>query len=50
MAIPADVPIVTCDARNRESTKQSLIRLVEYAMQWWMQKHPEEQGSLSATR
>jgi uncharacterized protein len=50
MAIPDDVPIVTCDARNRESTKQSLIRLVEYAMQWWMQRHPEEQGSLSATR
>ncbi|RRO12666.1 ATP-binding protein [Saccharopolyspora rhizosphaerae] len=50
MAIPEDVPIVTCDARNRESTKQSLIRLVEYAMQWWMQKHPEVQGNLSATR
>lgn len=50
MAIPEDVPIVTCDARNRESTKQSLIRLVEYAMKWWMQKHPEEQGSLSASR
>ncbi|WP_406688877.1 ATP/GTP-binding protein [Saccharopolyspora sp. ID03-671] len=50
MAIPEDVPIVTCDARNRESTKQSLIRLVEYAMQWWMQRHPEEQGNLSATR
>ncbi|MEV6234096.1 ATP/GTP-binding protein [Saccharopolyspora shandongensis] len=38
IAIPADVPIVTCDARNRESTKQALIRLVEYAMQWWIRR------------
>src|SRR5882762_6551059 len=27
MAIPADVPIVKCDARKRESTKQTLIGL-----------------------
>jgi signal recognition particle receptor subunit beta len=26
------VPVVTCDARNRESTKQVLITLVEHAM------------------
>ncbi|MGP4020477.1 GTP-binding protein [Saccharopolyspora sp. 5N708] len=38
IAIPTDVPIVTCDARNRESTKRALIKLVEYAMQWWMQR------------
>ncbi|WP_190821575.1 GTP-binding protein [Saccharopolyspora pogona] len=38
IAIPADVPIVTCDARNRESTKQALIRLVEYAMHWWLRR------------
>ncbi|MGW5642283.1 GTP-binding protein [Saccharopolyspora sp. NPDC003752] len=38
IAIPPDVPIVTCDARNRESTKQALIRLVEYAMQWWIRR------------
>jgi hypothetical protein len=37
IAIPADVPIVTCDARNCESTKKTLITLVEYAMQCWMQ-------------
>jgi signal recognition particle receptor subunit beta len=32
MAISPDVPIVTCDARNRDSTKQTLISLVEHAM------------------
>jgi hypothetical protein len=26
------VPIVTCDARNRESTKATLITLVEHAL------------------
>jgi hypothetical protein len=36
MAIDASIPIVTCDARNRESTKQTLIGLVEHAMQFWM--------------
>ena len=38
VAIGADVPIVTCDARSRESTKLGLITLVEYAMQWWVQR------------
>ena len=32
LSIPGDVPIVTCDARSRESTKLTLIRLVEHAM------------------
>jgi signal recognition particle receptor subunit beta len=32
MSIDADVPIVACDARDRESTKQALIALVEHAM------------------
>jgi signal recognition particle receptor subunit beta len=32
MSIGADVPIVACDARDRESTKQALIALVEHAM------------------
>jgi hypothetical protein len=35
MAIPADVPIVKCDARKRESTKQALITMVQHAMQRW---------------
>ena len=32
LSVPTDVPIVTCDARSRESTKLTLIRLVEHAM------------------
>jgi hypothetical protein len=36
MAIDASIPMVTCDARSRESTKQILISLVEHAMQFWM--------------
>ena len=31
LTIDESVPIVTCDARNRESTKQTLITLVEHA-------------------
>ncbi|MBW0092772.1 ATP/GTP-binding protein [Pseudonocardia sp. KRD-184] len=32
MSIDPAIPIVTCDARNRESTKGALIALVEHAM------------------
>ena len=32
LAICPDVPIIPCDARNRESTKATLITLVEHAM------------------
>jgi len=32
LSISAGVPIVTCDARDRESTKETLISLVEHAM------------------
>lgn len=32
MSIRPDIPIVTCDARARESTKQTLIALVEYVV------------------
>jgi uncharacterized protein len=32
LAIDPSVPVVTCDARDRESTKQTLIGLVEHAM------------------
>ena len=30
--LAATCPVVTCDARNRESTKQVLISLVEYVL------------------
>ena len=36
LTIDESVPIVTCDARNRQSTKQTLITLVEHAMRQWM--------------
>jgi len=36
MAIAPGVPMVCCDARERESTKQTLIALVEHAMQYWL--------------
>jgi signal recognition particle receptor subunit beta len=36
MAIAPDVPMLCCDARERESTKQTLIALVEHAMQYWI--------------
>lgn len=32
LAISHNIPIVTCDARNRESTKATLITVVEHAM------------------
>ena len=32
LAVSRDVPVVSCDARSRESTKQVLISLVEYVL------------------
>ena len=32
LAVPSTVPIIPCDARNRESTKATLVTLVEHAM------------------
>jgi uncharacterized protein len=32
LSVPADVPVVECDARGRDSTKTTLITLVEHAM------------------
>jgi signal recognition particle receptor subunit beta len=32
MSVNQSIPIVTCDARKRESTKQTLISLVEYVV------------------
>jgi uncharacterized protein len=36
MSIDPSIPIISCDARNRQSTKQTLITLVEHAMRQWM--------------
>ncbi|MBG6140312.1 GTP-binding protein [Longispora fulva] len=32
LAIPDDIPVISTDARSRESTKQTLITLVEYVL------------------
>ena len=39
LAISPEVPIIVCDARERASVKQTLITLVEYAMQRWVAVH-----------
>ena len=36
MSIDPTIPIISCDARNRQSTKQTLITLVEHAMKYRM--------------
>ncbi|GAA3993570.1 ATP/GTP-binding protein [Allokutzneria multivorans] len=36
LTIDDSIPIVTCDARTKESTKHALITLVEHAMRQWM--------------
>ncbi|HEV7977848.1 GTP-binding protein [Amycolatopsis sp.] len=36
LSIDPSIPIIQCDARDRESTKQTLITLVEYAMRQWI--------------
>ena len=33
LAVPADVPIMSIDARRREPAKEALVRLTEYALQ-----------------
>jgi hypothetical protein len=35
MAVPPDVPVVKCDARKRDSTKQTLITVVQHSLQRW---------------
>lgn len=32
LAVPGDVPLILCDARDRESTKAALLELVQHAM------------------
>lgn len=33
LALPADVPIINVDARDRDSAKRALVRVTEYALQ-----------------
>ncbi|MFC7616643.1 ATP/GTP-binding protein [Actinokineospora soli] len=39
LAISREVPIVPCDARDRESVKNTLITMVEYSMRRWVALH-----------
>jgi len=39
LAVSDEVPIVSCDARDRESVKQTLITLTEYSMKRWVAIH-----------
>ncbi|GAB3459269.1 GTP-binding protein [Actinophytocola sediminis] len=39
LAIGPEVPIVHCDARDRQSVKQTLITMVEYSMDRWVATH-----------
>lgn len=39
LAIAEEVPIVRCDARDRESVKNTLITMVEYSMERWVAIH-----------
>lgn len=44
LAIPSHVPLVLCDARERESTKNVLVTVVEHAM--IMLRAQRDQGQL----
>ena len=39
LAVGEGVPIVRCDARDRDSVKNALITMVEYAMDRWVAVH-----------
>jgi signal recognition particle receptor subunit beta len=41
LAIPARIPILECDARHRDSTKQVLIKSVEHAITALREENPE---------
>lgn len=42
LAVDPNVPIVSCDARDRESTRDTLIEVVQYAMRWWLAKNSRQ--------
>ena len=39
LAVDEAIPIVPCDARDRESVKQTLITMTEYSLQRWVAIH-----------
>ncbi|MGH3743135.1 MAG: GTP-binding protein, partial [Micromonosporaceae bacterium] len=44
LSIGAETPVIACDARSRESTKQVLISLVEYVLSM-RRAHPVTEGA-----
>lgn len=40
LSLSPEVPVLVCDARDRESAKQTLISLVEHALRTWSQVTP----------
>lgn len=40
LSLGPEVPVLVCDARERESAKQTLISLVEHALRTWSQVTP----------
>jgi signal recognition particle receptor subunit beta len=46
IGLEPDIPIVPCDARDRESVKQALITLVEHAMQRWLVPAPRQRQTV----
>jgi signal recognition particle receptor subunit beta len=44
LQLGADVPVIVCDAREKESAKQSLIAVVEHALRTWSKMAPTPAG------
>ena len=40
LALPPEVPIISIDARDRESAKTALIRVTEYALELLLTRSP----------
>ena len=40
LSLSPDVPVLVCDARHRESAKQTLIAVVEHALRTWSNMSP----------
>jgi uncharacterized protein len=45
--LDSDIPVVNCDARNRESVKQTLIAMVEHVLGRTSPKHKKRRRSSS---
>jgi uncharacterized protein len=48
--LDSDIPVVNCDARNRESVKQTLIAMVEHVLGRTSPKHKKRRRSSSSKK